>query len=419
MQTLASVDTPIIPDGMAHVLIVDDSRAQRLLLATALRRAGYKVSEAASAEEALPLCHDPAIDVVVSDWGMPGMDGPEFCAALRKIDRPYAYFILMTSRADRDERATGLDSGADDFVTRPIDWVELRARIRAGERLLGLHKRMAEANEIVINTLAELQDLHAAVQVDLSEARKLQQSLIPPPSQTLRGCTVASRLVTCGQIGGDLVGHFPISDTRIAVYSIDVSGHGIASALMTGRLSGLFSSQEPERNIAYSRWLDGEIHLDAPHLVATRLNALMLSELDTDIYFTCALAYIDLESGAVEFCQAGHPPPIVQRTDGRVQHHGTGGPPIGLVDGLSFESVSLKLDPGDRLILYSDGLSEAMSRSGEMLGEDGLVCMIGSISEPEPIAMLANLECQLAAFADGREFEDDISMLAVEFTPAA
>lgn len=399
-----------------RVLIVDDSRAQRCLLAAMLRRAGYDVVEAASAEEALPICADPTINLVISDWGMPGLDGPDFCRALRQMDRGYIYFILVTSRDDRQERAEGLDSGADDFVTRPIDWVELRARLRAGRRLVDLHRRMAAQKNVIESTLSELQSLHTALQTDLSEARKLQQSLIPPPSQLFEHCSIASRLVTCGQIGGDLVGHFPLSDTKLAVFSIDVSGHGIASALMTGRLSGLFSSHERDRNIAYSSGPDGLMRLDPPHHVVDRLNRLMLAELDTDIYFTCVLAYLDFSSGSVELCQAGHPHPMIVRADGTIAMVGEGGPPVGLVEGLDYTLTEFSLKRGERLILYSDGLSEAVNSKGQMLGETGMQKMLSLSHSKSNLDALVLLEEQLHDFAEGCKFEDDISMLSLELT---
>ncbi len=401
----------------SRVLVVDDSQSQRFLLASMLRRAGYEVIEAACAEDALQLCSDPSISLIISDWGMPGLDGPDFCRALRKIERPYAYFILITSRADRQERAEGLDSGADDFVTRPIDWVELRARIRAGERLLDLQNKMSAQNEVLNTTLGELQDLHTVLQNDLAEARKLQRSLVPPEIQRLDGCTIASRLVTCGQIGGDLIGHFPINETKIAVFSIDVSGHGIASALMMGRLSGLFASTDPDQNISYSTWLDGERRLDAPHRVVARLNRLMLSELDTDIYFTCVFAYLDLTTGEVELCQAGHPHPMIMRHDGTVEHMGRGGPPVGLLPSAQYELIKFSLSPRDRLLLYSDGLSEAMTPKGEMLGDAGLTTLLKTHQGLSPQETMQALEDSLRVFTGNREFEDDISMLLLEFTP--
>ena len=402
-------------DKGAKVLVVDDSRAQRHLMSATLTRAGYRVTGAGTAEEALDYCSDPDIRLIVSDWGMPGMDGPEFCAALRAMDRPYTYFILITSKSDRTEKARGLDAGADDFVTRPINWHELRSRIRAGERILEMQEELREKTRVVEATLSELRTIHRAMEQDLSEARKLQMSLMPPEYHEHGAVSIASKLLTCGQVGGDLVGSFPVSETKLGIYSIDVSGHGIASALMTGRLSGLFSATEPHRNIAFSRQADGNMAADAPEEVVTRLNNLMLDDLDTDIYFTCILAYLDLETGALEFCQAGHPHPLLMAQDGQVTTIGSGGPPVGLLRDLAFEKSKAQLNSGDRLVLFSDGCTECTDCQGQMLGQDGLASLLQANAALHTKNLLPTVEQNLRSFTQGRDFEDDVSMIILDY----
>ena len=399
----------------AKVLVVDDSRAQRHLMSATLRRAGYRVIGAGTAEEALDHLIDPDIRLIVSDWGMPGMDGPEFCAALRAMERPYSYFILITSKSDRTEKARGLDAGADDFVTRPINWHELRSRIRAGERLLGMQEELREKTRVVEATLAELRTIHCAMEQDLVEARKLQMSLMQPEYRDLGAVGIASKLLTCGHVGGDLVGSFPISRTKLGIYSIDVSGHGIASALMTGRLSALFSATEPHRNIAFSRQMDGSMAVDAPEEVVARLNNLMLDDLDTDIYFTCILAYLDLRTGALALCQAGHPHPLVLTQDGQITTIGDGGPPVGLIRGLSFERSAARLNLGDRLVLFSDGCTECTDANGDMLGEDGLASLLQANTLTPIQNLLPKLEQGLRHFTQNRDFEDDVSMIILDY----
>jgi phosphoserine phosphatase RsbU/P len=399
----------------AKVLVVDDSRAQRHLMSATLKRAGYRVVGAGTAQEALGYCSDPDIRLIVSDWGMPGMDGPEFCAAVRAMDRPYSYFILITSKSDRTEKARGLDAGADDFVTRPINWHELRSRIRAGERILDMQEELREKTRVVETTLSELRAIHCAMEQDLDEARKLQMSLMPPEYRDLGAVGITSKLLTCGHVGGDLVGSFPLSQTRLGIYSIDVSGHGIASALMTGRLSGLFSATEPHRNIAFSRQVDGSMAADAPEQVVARLNNLMLDDLDTDIYFTCILAYLDLKTGGLEFCQAGHPHPLVLAQNGQVATVGDGGPPVGLIRGLTFERSIAQLNPGDRLVLFSDGCTECTDPSGKMLGEDGLAALLQTNAAVPTNNLLSKLERDLRTFTEDQDFEDDVSMIILDY----
>lgn len=398
-----------------RVLVVDDSASQRQLLTALLTRMGLDVVTAPDAAQALFLCmsdEDHPIGMILSDWQMPGMDGPDFCRAFRQLARDdYAYVILMTSETDRNKKALGLEAGADDFVTRPLDLAELRARINTGRRILGMQEALQHRNHEVHTTLSDLRDLHDSMDRDLAEARKLQRAFIPPSSHHFQGSDLSLRLMTSGQIGGDLVGYFQISPTCIGLYSIDVSGHGIASALLTGRLAALFSWKSRRANIAF-RSNQREVY--RPDEVMARLNELMLSEMDTDIYFTAVLAYVDILSGEVVFCQAGHPHPLLRRSDGSVERLGEGGPPVGMLPGVEFECNTVQLHPGDSLLTYSDGLTECADTWGEMLEEEGLMALLADIPD-NPDEAVGQIEAALRAHSGIADFEDDISMLLFRY----
>ncbi len=403
------------PQARLQVLVVDDSAAQRQLLKSVLGRMGLDVIAVEGAAQALHLCmSDEGADIrmVLSDWQMPGMDGPDFCRAFRQLARDdYAYFILMTSETDRSVKARGLEAGADDFVTRPLDMAELRARIKTGQRILDMQEALLHRNHEVRTTLADLTALHDALNRDLAEARGLQRAFLPPRKLRMEGSELFLRLVTSGQIGGDLVGYFPISDHQIALYSVDVSGHGIASALLTGRLAGLFSWTSRRANIAFR---DDGCTVDPPDCVMTRLNEFMLQDLTSDIYFTAALAYVDTRTGRVDFCQAGHPHPLIRRASGEVERVGNGGMPVGLIPEAQFECHRATLRPGDCLLAYSDGLTECVDTWGEMLDEEGLMTLLSTAPAGTEDAV-AHIEAALRDHVGIQDFEDDISMLCYRF----
>jgi sigma-B regulation protein RsbU (phosphoserine phosphatase) len=130
-----------IAPAILRALIVDDSRLQRRILAALLKRRGFEIMEAESGEEALEICATFKPELVLSDWMMPGMTGLEFCKEFRALPtESYGYFILLTSKSEKDDIAEGLDAGADDFLTKPVNADELRARIAAGERIVGMQK---------------------------------------------------------------------------------------------------------------------------------------------------------------------------------------------------------------------------------------------------------------------------------------
>ena len=221
------------------VLIVDDSRLQRRILLSSIRKWGYDVVEAESGDDALELCKSRHFDMILSDWMMPGMTGPEFCSAFRALSSDtFTYFILLTAKSEKDEIAHGLEVGADDFLIKPVHAGELRARMSAGQRIIEMHGQLSEKNALISQTLTEIQTLYASIEKDLEEAKKLQQSLIPKRYQDFHTCQASLLLRSSGHVGGDLVGVFPVNENSIGLFSIDVSGHGISSALMTARLAG-------------------------------------------------------------------------------------------------------------------------------------------------------------------------------------
>lgn len=166
--------------GQLCILVVDDSKLQRRIVSLSLKKWGFKVIKATSGLEALNICKEQAIDLVISDWMMPEMDGLEFCNEFRKLDRArYGYFILLTSKNKKNDVAQGLDIGADDFLSKPVNFAELKARIRAGTRVLDMEQKLIDQNESVVSALEELQNLYEEVNKDLAEAEKLQQSLVP------------------------------------------------------------------------------------------------------------------------------------------------------------------------------------------------------------------------------------------------
>ena len=402
--------------GPLPVLVVDDSKAQRRVLALQLQRWGYQVTEASSGEEALEACRTTPFEMVLSDWMMPGMTGLEFCRQFKALPRDgYGYFVLLTSKSEKTEVADGLEVGADDFLSKPVSFDELRARLRAGERILGMQRELVQKNRLIGATLDELQKLYDSLDRDLIEARKLQDGLMRDRFRDYGGGTVSLLLKPSGHVGGDLVGSFAIDDERVGLFSVDVSGHGVASAMMTARLAGLLSGGSPDQNIALKTGPDGGRDAYPPAIVAERLNRLMLEDLQVDQYFTIAYAEVNMATGAFALTQAGHPHPMVLRQGGRVEMLGEGGLPIGLFDGAGYVQTLGTLCHGDRLILASDGMSECPDPAGNELGSEGLLDLL-ALNAPLPSAdLLQALVWDLSRHSGLSEFPDDVSALIFDY----
>jgi len=404
------------PDAVRRVLVVDDSRAQRKVVAVSLARQGFDVVEAGSGEEALDVLRTRPVDLVLSDWMMPGMDGLELCRQVRMQPQDsYVYFILLTSKNEKGAVAQGLDVGADDFLTKPVSPDELRARIYAGDRILKMTRELHEKNRLITATLNEMSTLYDALDRDLIEARKMQQSLVRERYRDFGSAEVSLLLKPSGHVGGDLVGFFRAGAGKLAVYSIDVSGHGIASALLTARLAGFLSDGAPEHNIALVQDGDGSYVPRPPQEVAALLNMLMLEEMKSDLYFTIVLGYLDLATGVMDITQCGHPNPVIVRAGGAPAFRGEDGMPIGLIEEADYTQRQLQLAPGDRLMFYSDGFTECTDPEGHMLEEEGFAGLIAANSGLSRGEFFEALVWDLDGFNGGGDFADDLSAAMIEY----
>lgn len=407
-----AVETGVI----RRVLLVDESRLQRRILSASLKRDGFEVDEADCAAEALEVCRQSMPDLVLSDWILPDMDGLGLCEAFRALPSDhYCYFVVLTAKSERDCVVKALEDGVDDFLLKPVDAHELRARMSAAERILRMQRELTEKHRLITDTLSELQSVHDLVDKDLQAAKRFQESLVRDRVIPFPKGRVSLLLQSSGHVGGDLVGHYRIDANRIGLFAIDVSGHGISSALMTARLAGYLSATSRDQNIALIP--SGKDGYDAlpPHQVIEQLNSLFLDEIETEHYFTMVLAEVDLGSGHVRLAQAGHPHPMLQRADGRIEKHGAGGLPVGLIPGAEYAEFELKLGSGDRLLILSDGPIECPNEKGEMLDDAGLETMIAELADERGEEFLESFLWRLQEFAGERPIPDDVSGVLLEF----
>jgi phosphoserine phosphatase RsbU/P len=290
----------------------------------------------------------------------------------------------------------------------------LRARISAGERVLAMERELRAKNQLLTDALEQLRTLYNSLERDLTEARALQLSLLRERQRRFGRGLASMFLRPSGHVGGDMVGCFAINENLLGLYSFDVSGHGVASALMTARVAGLLSGASAEHNIAIENGADGPVGRN-PAAVAAEMNALVLSEIETERYLTLAYAEIDQRDGAVRMVQAGHPHPVVQHVDGRLSFLGRGGLPVGLLEGAEYGGVATRLLAGERLILLSDGITECPDPNGEELGHEGLAEILTQLANRRGADLLDGLMARLSRWSGTEDFRDDISIAVFEY----
>ena len=394
------------------LLVVDDDEPNRDMLSRRLRRRGYKVEVAEDGTRALAMLDDQhrRIDLVVLDIMMPGLNGLEVLEILRRgrssSDLPV---IMATARDQSEDIVRALELGANDYVTKPLDFPVVLARIethltmkRAVDEAVRLERRLAERNR-------ELEKVNARMTRDLRAAARVQGTFLPKAPPPVPGAAFAWVFRPCEELAGDGLNVFPLDDRRVGLYVLDVSGHGVASALLS---VSVVRTLAPPSDPATILARDGRNPV-SPAEVAAELNRRFPFDADTSQFFTILYGVLDVATGSFEYVSAGQPGPIVLSPDGTPTVLDGRGVPIGLAEG-PYEDRGVVLGPGDRLILYSDGIPEAMGPADTTFGEARL---LDALRRGRAMPLDASLDAlcrEVEAWCGDAGPRDDISLLAVE-----
>lgn len=401
-----------------RILIVDDAPITRTLFERFLGKWGYDTVSVDNIDAATSIILNESIQFVLTDWVMPGGDGPTLCRRIRELNRPfYTYIILVTSLGDSQSLVYGMEAGADDFIHKPIQMDELRARIRSGERVLQLEKTLQERNSKLQELSDSLLAARTIITQDLQLAEIMQRNLLPDASSSLLGVSMGSLFCPSVHVSGDIFNFFRLDEHHVGFYVTDVSGHGVAAAMLSTRLSQLLT---PEMN----RGSPLKQHLpDAPYYQITQpatviktLNSQFQMSATNFLFFTMIYGLVDTRTNTVELCQAGHPNPIHLPVQGSAQFFGGEGLPVGVITSSEYKSVFLNYAEGDRLFFYSDGITECMNDQEVMFGPERLLMFVEETRQLPLGEVLTTLEDRIRAWHGSDTFEDDISVLALEMS---
>jgi sigma-B regulation protein RsbU (phosphoserine phosphatase) len=395
-----------------RVLVVDDDAATRFLIASRLGNWGHQTAPAGNGREAWQMLNRDHYDLVISDWNMPEIDGLELCRLIRNMKgAPYRYIILCTANDRRGDFLTGMDAGADDFMVKPIDNDELRARVRVAERILELQAGLASQNRTLRKLNEQLKTAYETIQRDVSAAAAMQQRLLPEKPYVRNGLRLEWLMIASSFLAGDMMNYFPVNDRYLVFYQLDVSGHGIPAALLSVTLHQLLTAEPGSPIFDIHPGVD-QSRILAPAKVVAELNRRFQGH--DGQYFTILYGILDIDSGETRFCQAGHPMPFRHAADGVVSAVGEGGFPVGIWPAMEYDETVVHLLPGERLLLHSDGITECRNPAGEPYSAERLQVLIQRSGDCSLTDVMRLVQEEVTAWHGNAEFADDISLLALE-----
>jgi len=374
-------------DKRQRIVVVDDNANDVQVTKRFLERRGYDAVPALSGEEGLRLAAQLMPDAIVVDYRMPGMDGFEVTRRLKSDPQLQTIPVLMLTGSDSAQHVVeGLGAGADDFVTKGSDTEVLTARLRALLRMKAYQDQLRRMNE--------------QMRRDLQIARRVQEALMPQREFASPRIEIRSAYIPSEMLSGDFYDYFA-QDGMLYLFVADVSGHGLPAAILVSMLkSYIHTEAASERSLAS---------------FMTALNDFLFS-VSLPTQFATAAFFRMTEDGQVAYTNAAHPPFLLyQREHGRTVLLEQPGNLLGAMPNMAFEEHSLTVSPGDTLFVYTDGLTDRCTASGEFYSIDRVASLLERGRDSDLSTVYEAIYADVSGFMTTEEFRDDIAFVVTRF----
>jgi serine phosphatase RsbU (regulator of sigma subunit) len=371
-----------------RIVIIDDNANDLAVTRRLLERRGYDVVPAQSGEEGIRLASQAAPDAIIVDYRMPVMDGFEVARRVKADPQLRTIPVLMLTGADSPQHVVeGLNAGADDFVTKGSDIEILVARLRALLRVKAYQDQLRRMNQQMTR--------------DLQIARRVQEALVPHgPFQTAR-LEVRAAYLPSETLSGDFYDYFEL-DKLLYLFVADVSGHGLPAAILVSLLKSYIHT-ETDSHGSLSEFM-------------ARLNDFLFTVSLPTQFATAQLFRID-DQGVVTYSNAAHPPFLLYRRDsGQATLFEEPSNLLGAMPNVTFEEHAIKIDPGDTLFVYTDGLTDRRDARGDMYSIDRIASLLQKAAESDLGSLYDRIYEDITGFAATEEFKDDIAFVLTRFT---
>jgi sigma-B regulation protein RsbU (phosphoserine phosphatase) len=379
----------------AKILVVDDTPSNIQSLAATLKPAGYQVLVATNGQQALDVMAKVRPDLILLDIMMPVMDGFEACANIKANaewhDIP---IIFLTAKTETADLVKGFELGAVDYVNKPFNAHELMARVHTHLTVDRLRTSVSEKN-------AALEKAQAQMSAELDLARAMQVAILPSRFPVAPGCDGSARMLPATTMGGDFYDFIELPGGRIGLVMADVSGKGVPAAF--------FMAVARTNLNALAATASG------PADCLQRTNDVLLTQNPMDLFVTVFYAVFDPATGALAYANGGHNPPLIRRANGTVE---TLTAAAGLVLGMfpaTYEQDIAQLAPGDTLVLYTDGVTEAFNVDVQMYEEARLVERVRADGGGGAKALVGSIFDSVIGFSGAAPQSDDITVAVLSW----
>ena len=366
------------------ILIVDDNPANVEIFQMRLAANNYGIITATDGEEGLAMAREKQPDLILLDIMMPKLDGIEVCRLLKEdASLPFMPIIMVTAKADSKDVVAGLEAGADEYLTKPVDHAALVARVKSMLRIKSLHDTVLEQS--------------AQLRIQLKTATKVQSLFWPEIPELNSGSHIWAMSAPAAYVGGDLYDVIPLRDESILAYVADVSDKGVPAALIMAALSTKIRSE-------------AQIHSEIDELLGSINNSTYELTSEEGFFATMALARYWQNSGKMELAIGGHLQPLLISKAGIIDLPQMNGLSLGVTPDVRYEKEGILLSPGESIILYTDGVIEAENKDRELYGYER---MVGYITNSKGPPWGKGLIDEIARWRGDAKVNDDVTLLEI------
>lgn len=392
---------PTVKKSGIRILIAEDHELTRFKLQNDLEKWGHEVVAAEDGEQAFELFQDQKFSIVITDWMMPNVDGLQLVQKIRGLDREnYVYVIMLTAKAEKHDIVAGMGAGADDFLAKPFHRDELNVRLRAGIRITQLNRALTDTNRRISRSL--------------QAAARMKQSCFPSSLPEAPGYKFAWEYQPCENLGGDVLNIIALDNQQVGMYVVDVSGGGVPASLLATSIGRVMSPALDASSVLVEQNGDDEPRVMEPFEVAAKLNEQFAWAGREGQFFSLVYGILDTHTGELRYTSAGHPPLMYFPANAEPQTIGMSGMPIGMSPDSDYEQDELTLEPGDRLMMYSDGLTDVPNHADALFGASRVLDSMKRLARLDLQESINGTLTEVAKWLGKSAPKDDLAVLAIE-----